>query len=157
MERRAERYGQRATLLLVTGEPDADRKGLAKELEARLFAEGKVVYFLGMGNVLYGVDADIDRTTANRAEHLRRLSEVANILLDAGVILIVSAARLTQEDLDLVKTTVQPDRIETVWIGDHVTTDLDCDLHLPEGEAPDEAVPRIKGLLRDKGIIYHAW
>ena len=131
--------------------------GLAKELEAHLFAEGKVVYFLGMGNVLYGVDADIDRTAANRAEHLRRLSEVANILLDAGVILIVSAARLTQEDLDLVKTTVQPDRIETVWIGDHVTTDLDCDLHLPEGETADEAVQRIKGLLRDKGIIYHAW
>ncbi|HSE94705.1 MAG TPA: GTP-binding protein [Methylomirabilota bacterium] len=157
VERRAERYGQRATLLLVTGEPDADRKGLAKELEARLFAEGKVVYFLGMGNVLYGVDADIERTAANRAEHLRRLAEVANILLDAGVILIVSAARLTQEDLDLVRTTVQPDRIETVWIGDHVTTDLDCDLHLPGAEAPDEAVQRIKGLLRDKGIIYHAW
>ncbi len=105
-ERRAEKYNQRSTLLLVTGEREGDRKSLAKELEARLFEDGKVVYYLGIGNVLYGVDADIERKFENRSEHLRRLSEVANIMLDAGVILIVTAAELTQEELDLIRTTV---------------------------------------------------
>jgi bifunctional enzyme CysN/CysC len=153
-ERRAERYNQRPTLILVTGEPAADRKGLARDLERRLFEEGKVVYFLGIGNVLYGVDADIDRRQENRHEHIRRLAEVANILLEAGVILIVTAAELTQEDLDLVKATVEADRIETVWVGDRVTTDIACDLHLPGDEHPDESIGRIKGLLRERGIIF---
>ena len=156
-ERRAERYGQRPTLLLVTGSAEADRKGLAKELEARLFGEGKVVYFLGIGSVLYGVDADLARETANRAEHFRRLAEVANILLDAGVILIVSAAELTQEDLDIIRTTVEPALIETIWMGDRVTTNIEVDLHLPSDDNLDDAFHRIKGLLREKGIVYHAW
>jgi bifunctional enzyme CysN/CysC len=157
LERRAERYGQRSTLLLVTGEPESDRKGMAKEFEARLFGEGKVVYFLGIGSVLYGVDADLGRKAEHRAEHLRRLSEIANILLDAGVILVVSAAELSQEDLDIVKTTVEPGLIETIWIGDHLTTDIQVDLHLLSDDSVEDAFHRLKGLLRDKGIIYHAW
>jgi bifunctional enzyme CysN/CysC len=156
-ERRSERYGQRPTLLLVTGSSEADRKGMAKELEARLFSEGKVVYFLGIGSVLYGVDADLTRETEHRAEHFRRLAEVANILLDAGVILIVSAAELTQEDLDIVRTTVEPALIETIWMGDQVTTNIEVDLQLPSDDHVDDAFHRIKGLLREKGIIYHAW
>ena len=157
VERRAERYNQRPTLLLITGNRDADRKSRARELEARLFDEGKVVYFLGIGNILYGVDADIDRRDENRSEHLRRLAEVANIMLDSGAILIVTAVELTQQDLEIVKTTVDPDRIETVWVGDSVTTDIVADLHIGDEETGVEAVDRMKALLQDKGIIFRPW
>ena len=107
-ERRMERYSQKPALLVITGEKDADRKGLARELEARLFDDGRLVYFLGMGNVLYGVDADIERTGVNRLEHLRRLGEVANILLDAGLIVIATAAALSQEDIEVIRTSGDP-------------------------------------------------
>jgi bifunctional enzyme CysN/CysC len=157
VERRAERYNQRPTLLLITGPRDADRKSRARDLEARLFDEGKVVYFLGIGNVLYGVDADIDRRDENRLEHLRRLAEVANIMLDSGAILIVTAVELTQQDLELIKTTVDPERIETVWVGDTVTTDLVCDLQIGDEETGVEAVDRMKTLLQEKGIIFRPW
>jgi bifunctional enzyme CysN/CysC len=157
LERRAEKYSQKATLLLITGDQESDRKTLAKDLEARLFEDGKVVYFLGIGNVLYGVDADIERKTENRTEHMRRLAEVANLMLDAGTILIVTAAELTQEDLELIKTSVEPDRIETVWVGDHVTTDLSYDLLLTGQEAGADGVERIKLLLQDKGVIFRPW
>ncbi len=156
-ERRAERYNQRAALLLVTGAKETDRKVLAKDLESRLFEDGKVVYFLGIGNVLYGVDADIGRKLENRTEHLRRLAEVANIMLDAGVILIVTAAELTQEDLELIKAAVDPDRIETVWVGEHVTTDIAYDLLVADLEHEAEGVERIKLHLQDKGIIFRPW
>jgi bifunctional enzyme CysN/CysC len=156
-DRRAARFAQRPTLLLITSAKDVDRKGLAKDLEAKLFDEGKAVYFLGIGNVLYGVDADITRSTGNRQEHLRRLAEVANLMLDAGMILIVTAAELTQEDLELIKTTVDPDRIEAIWIGVQVTTDLAYDLLITEQESEEEAVERIKRLLQDKGIIFRPW
>jgi bifunctional enzyme CysN/CysC len=155
-EHRAEKYNQKAALVLVTGEHEHDRKGVAKALEDKLFQDGKVVYFLGIGNVLYGVDADIERKQENRLEHMRRLAEVANLMLDAGIILIVAAAELTQDDLEVIKTAVQPDWIETVWAGDTITTDLSCDLHLPGGAIP-EAVDRLKAHLQDKGVIFRPW
>jgi bifunctional enzyme CysN/CysC len=156
-ERRAEKYSQKASLLLITGARESDRKTLGKDLEARLFEDGRVVYFLGFGNVLYGVDADIGRKSENRVEHLRRLGEVANIMLDAGAILIVTAVELGQEDLEVIKTAVDPDRIETIWVGDHVTTDISCDLVLGEQEAEAEGVERIKRLLQDKGVLFRPW
>ncbi|MBW8838443.1 MAG: adenylyl-sulfate kinase [Gemmatimonadetes bacterium] len=155
-ERRAEKYNQKAALILVTGDHEHDRKGVAKALEDRLFDDCKVVYFLGIGNVLYGVDADIERKQENRLEHMRRLAEVANLMLDAGIILVVAAAELTQDDLEVIKTAVQPDWIETIWAGDSITTDLSVDLHLPGGAVP-EAVDRAKAHLQDKGIIFRPW
>jgi bifunctional enzyme CysN/CysC len=155
-ERRAEKYNQKASLILVTGEHEADRKAVAKALEGKLFEDGKVVYFVGIGSVLYGVDADIERKPENRLEHMRRLAEVANLMLDAGMILIVAAAELTQEDLEVIKTAVQPDWIETIWAGDTITTDLAVDLQLPGGAVP-EAVDRLKAHLQDKGIIFRPW
>jgi bifunctional enzyme CysN/CysC len=154
--RRAEKYNQKAALILVTGEQEMERKGLAKALEGKLFDDGKVVYFLGIGSVLYGVDADIERKPENRSEHMRRLAEIANLMLDAGIILIVAAAELTQEDLEVIKTAVQPDWIETIWAGETVTTDLSCDLHLPAG-ASAESVDQLKAHLQDKGIIFRPW
>ena len=155
-EHRAEKYNQKASLILVTGEQEQDRKGVAKALEEKLFQDGKVVYFLGIGNVLYGVDADIERKQENRLEHMRRLAEVANLMLDAGIILVVAAAELRQDDLEVIKTAVQPDWIETVWAGDTITTDLSVDLHLPGGAIP-EAVDRLKAHLQDKGVIFRPW
>jgi bifunctional enzyme CysN/CysC len=155
-ERRAEKYNQKAALILVTGEHESDRKGVAKAIESKLFEDGKVVYFVGIGSVLYGVDADIERKPENRLEHMRRLAEVANLMLDAGMILVVAAAELTQEDLEVIKTAVQPDWIETVWAGDTITTDLAVDLQLPGGAVP-EAVDQLKAHLQDKGIIFRPW
>lgn len=155
-ERRAEKYNQKAALILVTGEHETDRKGVAKALEGKLFEDGKVVYFLGIGSVLYGVDADIERKPENRLEHMRRLAEVANLMLDAGMILVVAAAELTQDDLEVIKTAVPPDWIETIWAGDTITTDLVVDLHLPGGAIP-ESVDQLKAHLQDKGIIFRPW
>lgn len=151
-DQRAARFDQRPTLLLITGAMDADRKGLAKRLEARLFEEGRLVYFIGMANMVYGVDADLARDAASRHEHLRRLAEVANLMLDAGLILIVSTQALTPEELDLIRTTVDPDRIQTVWIGDRPAPGLACDLAL----SPDDGganVDRLRTLLVEKGVL----
>jgi bifunctional enzyme CysN/CysC len=156
-EKRAERYSQRPTLLVVTGEADTDRKELARQLEVRLFEEGRFVYFLGMGSVLYGVDADIERGRDQRREHLRRLAEIANILLDAGLILIVSAAELTQSDLDVLKTSLPPELVSTVWVGDRVTTDITCDFVLTDAERERRGADALKSMLEDQRVIFKPW
>lgn len=152
-ERRAERLGQQPALVLITGSPDADRKSLARALEARLFDAGGLAYFLGIGNLLYGVDADLERTGEHRHEHLRRLGEVGNLLLDAGMLLVVTAAELTESELDLFRTTVDATRIYTVWLGPDAGTGLTPHLHLSTADSDAENVERIRQLLLERGVL----
>jgi len=152
-ERREARFTQKPTLLFVTGDRDRDRKGLAKALEEQLFAAGRNVYFLGMGNVLYGVDADLDRTGPNRQEHFRRLGEIANLMLDAGVLLVVSVADLGQDDLEIVQMSVPPERILTVWVGQPATAGVACDLQWPDTTRESGAVDAVVALLRARHVI----
>ncbi|HOQ05482.1 MAG TPA: GTP-binding protein [Anaerohalosphaeraceae bacterium] len=155
-EQRWERYSQKAALVLITGRKNVGKKTLARALERKLFAEGKLVYFMGIANVLYGVDADIKTPgpdTSHRPEHLRRLGEVANLMLDAGLILIVTAIGLTQSDLEIIRTAVDSDLVEVVWLGPDMT-DIQADLQLENPDNPDEAAGQIKRLLQQKGIIF---
>ena len=156
-EQRAERAGQLARLILITGEKESDRKAVARELEARLFSDGRLVYFLGIGNILYGVDADIGREGGDRSEHMRRLAEIANLILDTGAILIVTALELAPEDLEVIKAGVDAHRMTTVWIGDNIVTGLPSDLRLSERLSHAEAADQIKLQLRDQGVIFRPW
>ena len=191
-ERRANRYNQKPHLVLITGGKDTGKKRIAKLLEEALFNDGKYVYFLGIGNLLYGVNADIkemkkdyfnsaapsepsgdegkDSTCikgdpgaentngdATRKEHIRRLAEVSHLMIDSGLILIVTAVGLTQEELEIIKTVVDPDRIETLWIGDQVTTDINCDFYFANGDAAEAAVQTIRERFQEKGVIFKAW
>ena len=156
MVQRAERYNQRASLIIVTGNKTSRRKEIAHHLETSLFNTGKMVYFLGIGSVIYGVDADLKIfQSANKPqEHMRRLAEIAHIFMDAGLILIVSANEVDQADINIVSSTVGHDRVEVVWCGDELTTDLSPDLQIDNTEDLGYAVTKIKGLLQEHGIIF---
>jgi bifunctional enzyme CysN/CysC len=156
-EQRAERFGQLPRLVLITGDHTTDRKALARELESRLFADGRVVYFLGIGNLLYGVDADIGRADDDRAEHMRRLAEIANLMLDSGAILIVTAAELTMSDLEIIREGVDAERVTTVWLGDTDLAGLPSDLNVSERLSISEGAEQIKSLLRDQGVVFRPW
>ncbi len=166
-EERAERYNQRATLVIITGRRNAGKKPIAKALERILFDLGKIVYFLGIGNILYGVDADIKASSdyqatnnqvtnqaTNNREHLRRLAEVANIILDSGMMLIVTAIELTKKDMEIFNATINPKNILTVWVGKDITTDILYDIYLPEFKSEEEAAAEIKIYLQEKGIVF---
>jgi bifunctional enzyme CysN/CysC len=155
-EARAEMYNQRATLVLVTGPRGVGRRRVAKLLESKLFASGTYVYYLALGSVLYGVEADLlgKERTLHHQELIRRMAEVAHILLDAGVILIVTAVELTQADLEVIKTAVDASQIETVWVGEQVTTDLAFDLQLPGGAQAEASATQIKRRLQDRGALF---
>lgn len=152
-ERRANRYGQRAALVLVTGPDEATRKQTAKNLEMMLFDEGRAVYYTGIGNVVYGVDADIGRAKEDRQEHIRRLAEVANLMLDAGLILIASAAELDEDEVSLVRATITGASCSVVWVGDNLTTDLRANLHLATHESSENGALLVKRMLQDEGVL----
>ena len=149
-ERREERYRQKAALVLITGARDSKRKEVAKALEARLFETGRHVYFFGIGSALYGVNADI-RKLDNHREDIRRLAEIAHILMDSGLLLIVSAAALTPDDLNIISAAIEPDRIETVWVGKPAETGLAREV-LVVPNRTDDAVAAIQRRLQARGF-----
>ncbi len=158
-EDRAARYSQEPALVLVTGARDSHKKELARALEARLFSQGRFVYYLGLGSLLYGVDADLKAPGVNsrvehREEHLRRFAEVAHLFLDAGTILVATAIDLTRKDLDLIHTVVQQHRSLVVWAGDEVRTDIPFDLRVGLDEPLDQAVSRITAALQAQGVLF---
>jgi bifunctional enzyme CysN/CysC len=160
-EERAERYNQRSCLVMVTGsKTDGLRKGVAKALEKRLFLDGKFVYFIGMANLLYGIDADIKNGASDpddvEVEYFRRLAEVANLMLNAGLILVVSARDLRKEDLLVLETVLAErfGRIYTIWAGDIITTNLVPTLHL-NAEECQHADQSIKTFLQNEGVLFH--
>ncbi|MEA1883010.1 MAG: GTP-binding protein [Thermotogota bacterium] len=155
-DRRAEKYSQKSSLILITGEKDARRKEIAKDLEQTLFDGGKFVYYLGIGNILYGVDADIkeEGKDTHRKEHLRRMAEVAHIMLDSGTILIITAVELLEADVETIKAIVDEELIETVWVGSDISTDLKPELHITEFNDIREATQIIKSRLQEKGVIF---
>jgi len=153
-ELRAEKLNQRPALILITGEKDSGKKPLAKALENVLFQAGRMVYFLGIGNLLYGVDADLKEQSKNfREEHIRRLAEVAHLMLDAGVILIVTAIEVNRADLRIMEAVLNSFEVHTVWIGEKVKTDIPVEIHLSEPE-PESGAAKIKRYLQDAGIIF---
>ncbi|MEJ6949812.1 GTP-binding protein [Natronospora cellulosivora (SeqCode)] len=157
-DERAEKYNQKPSLIIISGQEDVGKKPTAKALEKMLFDDGKIVYFLGIGNLLYGVDADIKNGANNhREEHFRRLAEVSNLMLDAGAILIVTAVELNTSDLDLIKTAVNSHDMEIVWLGDKISKDIDCDLHITDYKSDQDSANRIKELLQERGIIFKPW
>jgi len=101
------------------------------------------VYFLGIGNVLYGVDADIKGIHDDRHEHIRRLAEVAHLMLDAGMIFIVTAIDLSQKELELIKTTVDSDCIHTVWVGKELPSNIQFDVVIENPDIVEDAITRL--------------
>lgn len=156
MEQRYEKYNQKSALVVITGPKGIGRKRLASLLERQLFEDGKLCYYLGIGSVLYGVNADLKRRDAinNWREHVRRFGELAHLFLDAGQILIVTAVELTKADLAILQTVIEEENIKTAWLGEHVTTDLPVDLVFDHAQSDEEMAIRIKRLLQDNGVIF---
>ncbi|MFN8392064.1 MAG: GTP-binding protein [Bdellovibrionota bacterium] len=156
-EYRAQRYGQKAALVLITGPASSERKQLAKVVEAKLFSDGRAVYYLGFGSVLYGIDADLDRSTLSNEEHVRRFGEVANIMLDAGLILLASAAEMTRKDIELLRSVVDFQEVLVVWYGELAEKDLQPELHLTDSADLAQGVEAVRSLLEQRKIIFCPW
>src|ERR1041384_2920648 len=81
---------QEARCLWLTGLSGSGKSTVANLLEKRLTAEGKHAYILDGDNVRHGLNRDLGFTEAARVENIRRVAEVAKLMADAGLIVLVS-------------------------------------------------------------------
>jgi bifunctional enzyme CysN/CysC len=87
---RAALKGQKASVLWFTGLSGAGKSTIANLVEKRLHTAGRHTYLLDGDNVRHGLNGDLGFSDADRAENLRRAAEVAKLMVDAGLIVIVS-------------------------------------------------------------------
>ena len=87
---RAAAKHQAARCVWFTGLSGAGKSTIANLLEKRLHAAGKHTYILDGDNVRHGLNRDLGFTEADRVENIRRAAEVARLMVDAGLIVLVS-------------------------------------------------------------------
>ena len=86
----AQQKNQKSCVLWFTGLSGAGKSTIANLLEKRLFAMGRHSYVLDGDNVRHGLNKDLGFKEADRVENIRRVAEVAKLMVDAGLITLVS-------------------------------------------------------------------
>jgi bifunctional enzyme CysN/CysC len=87
---RAAAMGQRPAIVWFTGLPGAGKSTISNLVERRLAAIGRHCYILDGDNIRHGLNRDLGFVAADRVENIRRVAEVARLMADAGLIVLVS-------------------------------------------------------------------
>jgi bifunctional enzyme CysN/CysC len=87
---RAALNAQRPGVIWLTGYSGAGKSTIANMVEKRLHAQGRRTYILDGDNVRHGLNKDLGFTEQDRVENIRRVAEVAKLMVDAGLIVFVA-------------------------------------------------------------------
>jgi bifunctional enzyme CysN/CysC len=82
--------GQKSCVLWLTGLSGAGKSSIANLVEKKLHAMGHRTYLLDGDNVRHGLNKDLGFTDVDRVENIRRIAEVAKLMVDAGLIVLTS-------------------------------------------------------------------
>ena len=137
-EERAVRYAQRPMLIVISGQKDVEKKHFAGYLERGLFLEGRTVYSLDAGQL---------GSTKDRDALPERFAQVANILLNAGNIVITAIDGLKQSEIAVINSVVCSEDTKLVWVGDGEDPNIQFDLHIDENETKEDLYLKIRKML----------
>ncbi len=127
---RAADNGQKPTMLWFTGLSGAGKSTIADRLEQKLHERGRRTYLLDGDNVRLGLNKDLGFTDQDRVENIRRVAEVAKLMLDAGLITLVSFISPFRAERDMARALVEDDEFFEIF----VDTPLEvCEARDPKG------------------------
>jgi len=157
-EARAQHYGHRAAIVLLTGGEHTGKSFMARKLESLLVAEGRHAYLLDGENLRRGLDADLGE--ADATEIARRYGEVARLLIDTGLIVISTTNPFGQsyrQALPSIRTLVNPAPVIAVHMSKaQEEPPPNTDLQFAGPKNFDEAAKQIIEELKRKGVLAQA-
>ena len=146
---RATLMGHEPRVLWFTGLPGSGKSTIANEVEKELHSRGIHTYVLDGDNVRLGLNKDLGFTPEDRAENVRRVGEVARLMHDAGLVVIVCLVSPYRADRDAVRARFAAGEFVEV----HVNTPLDvCMQRDPKGlyrQAGQGNIPNMTGVGQD--------
>lgn len=113
---RAARKHQVPRCIWFTGLSGAGKSTIADALERRLFAQGFHTYLLDGDNVRHGLNRDLGFTDHDRVENIRRVAEVAKLMVDAGLIVLVSFISPFATDRNMARCLFEPSEFVEVFV-----------------------------------------
>ena len=119
--------GHRGAIIWFTGLSGAGKSTLAHAVEEVLYERGFHTYVLDGDNVRHDLCRDLGFTINDRSENIRRVGEVAKLMMDAGVIVLAAFISPIQKDREQIRTMVQPNDFIEIY----------CDSALEVCEARD--------------------
>jgi len=125
---RSAQKGQKACVLWFTGLSGAGKSTIANLVEKKLLARGLHTYLLDGDNVRHGLNRDLGFTEEDRVENIRRVGEVAKLMVDAGLIVIVSFISPFRSERRMARSLVEE--------GEFIETFVDTPLGVAEERDP---------------------
>jgi bifunctional enzyme CysN/CysC len=128
--------GQRPCVLWLTGLSGAGKSTIANIVERKLHDLGRHTYLLDGDNVRHGLNRDLGFTAADRVENIRRVAEVARLMVDAGLIVIASFISPFENERRMAR--------ELLDDGEFVEVFVDAPLALAEARDPKRLYERAR-------------
>jgi bifunctional enzyme CysN/CysC len=116
---RAERErlnGHAGKVVWFTGLSGSGKSTLANALEIELHARGLRTYILDGDNVRHGLNRDLGFTEADRVENIRRIAEVAKLMLDAGLVVMTAFISPFKREREMARELIGPDHFLEVYV-----------------------------------------
>ena len=113
---RAKRLNQKPRVIWFTGLSGSGKSTISNSLQNMLFKEGFSTFSLDGDNIRSGLCKDLGFSLEERTENIRRIAEVANLMLDAGLIVLASFISPLQSHRDLVKKTIDKENFIEVYV-----------------------------------------
>lgn len=127
---RSQRWGQKSLVVWFTGLSGAGKSTIAVALEAQLHQRGYATYLLDGDNIRHGLNHDLGFSEVDRAENIRRIGEVARLMVDAGLIVVVCAISPSRTQREAVRACFEPSEFHEVFIS---TPLQECERRDPKG------------------------
>lgn len=115
-DERAKRHGHQPLVLWYTGLSGSGKSTLANALDRRLFEEGRHTYVLDGDNVRHGLCRDLGFDDAARSENIRRVTEVAKLFIDAGVLVSTAFISPFAEDRQQARELIGNDNFVEIFV-----------------------------------------
>jgi bifunctional enzyme CysN/CysC len=108
--------GHRGRVAWLTGLSGSGKSTIASAAEKILHEQGYRTYILDGDNVRHGLSKDLGFTVADRVENIRRIAEVATLMMDAGIIVLTAFISPFRDERDMAKSLFEPDDFLEVFV-----------------------------------------